>query len=183
MHSLIRDILNYSRLSANDNQYEHTDLNLLVTELLDDFEIMIKEKNAVIMVEDLPCIQANSGQLRQVFQNLISNALKFSKKDTCPFITIKAKSTLHGNDVIESKKEADYCYISIEDNGIGFDEKYTNNIFTLFKRLNNKDHYEGTGIGLSITKKIIEKHNGTVMARSKEGEGSEFIIALPLLQT
>lgn len=182
MNTLITDVLNYSKLSGSKNQYEHTDLKLLVTELLDDFEIMIKEKNAVITIEYLPCIEANPGQMRQVFQNLINNALKFSKKDTFPRITINAKHFLQTNTTAESQKEEEFCAVSIKDNGIGFDEKYANNIFTLFKRLHNKDQYQGTGIGLSITKKIIEKHNGTVTVKSKEGEGSEFTIALPVLQ-
>jgi signal transduction histidine kinase len=181
MSALITNILDYSRLSADDNEFTNTDLKLLVTQLLDDFEIMIKEKKAIIIVEDLPCIDANSGQLRQVFQNLISNALKFSKNDTCPFITIKTKETAEKPTGM-ANPAADYCSISIEDNGIGFDEKYKNNIFLMFKRLHNKDQYAGTGIGLSITKKIIEKHSGTVVVKSKEGEGSEFIIVLPVQQ-
>ncbi len=182
MNTLITDILNYSKLSANKHQYEHTDLKLLVTELLDDFEIMIKEKNAVITIEYLPCIEANPGQMRQVFQNLISNALKFSKKEIFPAITINAKHFVQSNTIAENQKEEEFCSVSVRDNGIGFDEKCTDNIFTLFKRLHNKDQYEGTGIGLSITKKIIEKHNGTVTVKSKEGEGSEFTIVLPVLQ-
>jgi PAS domain S-box-containing protein len=182
MNTLITDVLNYSKLSAGKNQFEHTDLKVLVTELLDDFEIMIKEKNAVITIEYLPCIEANPGQMRQVFQNLISNALKFSKKNIFPAITINAKHFSQSNTIAENQKEEEFCAVSIKDNGIGFDEKYANNIFTLFKRLHNKDQYEGTGIGLSITKKIIEKHNGTVTVKSKEGEGSEFTIALPVLQ-
>lgn len=182
MNTLINDILNYSKLSANDNKFEHTDLKHVVTELIDDFEILIKEKNATIMVEDLPCIEANPGQMRQVFQNLLSNALKFSKKGERPLIIFKNEKDVDTGSIFQNQQEFEYCSISVKDNGIGFDEKYTNNIFTLFKRLHTKDQYEGTGIGLSITKKIIEKHNGTVIAKSKEGEGSEFIIVLPVLQ-
>lgn len=182
MSSLITDILDYSRLSGNDNVFELIHLKPLVTQLLDDFEILIKEKNATVIVEELPSIYANPGQLRQVFQNLISNALKFSKKDISPFITIKKTDNHEQNNISEKQESEEFCSVSIKDNGIGFDEKYTNNIFTMFKRLNNKDLYAGTGIGLSITKKIIEKHGGTIIAKSTEGVSAEFIIILPVLQ-
>lgn len=178
MKNLVIDILNYSRLSQNNQNFEEVDLNFLITELLDDFEINIQEKKANIQVEKLPVIMANKGQMRQVFQNLISNALKFSNPAKPPHILIKEIESLpvQGHDVKKMRS------ISISDNGIGFDEKFTPEIFTLFQRLNPKDKYEGTGIGLAITKKIIDKHNGTIKAVSKVGEGAEFIIALPEVQ-
>ncbi|WP_221389969.1 ATP-binding protein [Dyadobacter sp. NIV53] len=177
MKTMILDILNYSRLSKNEDNFALTDLNSIVTEVLEDFEILIDEKKAQIFVRNLPEIEVNPGQIRQVFQNLISNALKFAKSGQSPVIEINGyPSSIH-----LGAGPAD-CTISVKDNGIGFDAVYDEKIFSLFQRLNTKDKYEGSGIGLAITKKIIDKHNGRITAVSKEGEGSEFIINLPLRQ-
>ena len=183
MKTLIINILNYSRLSAKDHQKEVIDLNELLKELKDDFELMIQEKDAKIIIGKLPSVDVNKGQMRQVFQNIISNALKFSKADKSPVISINSKRISQKSfDSIE-QKDGDYCLITIQDNGIGFDEKYVSNIFALFERLNSKDKYEGTGIGLAVAKKIIDKHNGLITANSKEGSGAEFKIILPIKQT
>jgi len=182
MRTLIIDILNYSKLSANDHVMDCIDLKEIVNELLEDFELMIEEKKARIIVGDLPCIDANKGQIRQVFQNIISNALKFATADVAPVIEIKSRRV--NKKTFNSTEDADgpYWLISIKDNGIGFDEKYVQNIFSLFERLNSKDKYEGTGIGLAIAKKIIEKHNGIITAVSKPGKGAEFQMILPVTQ-
>jgi PAS domain S-box-containing protein len=182
MKTLILDVLNYSKLSANDNLFERVNLNELVRELLEDFEFIIHEKKASVAVEQLPEICANRGQLRQVFQNVISNSLKFSKSDQPPQIRIK--STRHCKKSFESPIQDDgpFCIISIQDNGIGFDEKYLAQIFALFERLHTKESYEGTGIGLAITKKIMDKHNGLVSARSRSGQGAEFLLLFPVEQ-
>lgn len=182
MKILIIDILNYSRLSAANTKFENVDLNELVKELKEDFELSIKEKKAQIIMGELPSIEVNKGQIRQVFQNILSNALKFSMPGKSPKIKIKAFRTKHRS--FDSPEEANgpFCLISIQDNGIGFDEKYVKNIFALFERLNSKDKYEGTGIGLSIAKKIIEKHSGLITAKSAEGRGAEFKIILPMKQ-
>lgn len=182
MRALIRDILSFSRLSANDIEFELTDLNLLTKELLNDFELLIEEKKATITVEDLPAIEANPGQIRQVLQNIISNALKFSRPDVKPCISISAKRICENFYNSDEQANGPYACIHIKDNGIGFDEKYMSNVFTLFKRLHTKDKYDGTGIGLAITKRIIEKHNGQIIAHSTEGKGSEFIFILPVKQ-
>jgi two-component system CheB/CheR fusion protein len=130
----------------------------------------------------LPEIEVNQGQIRQVFQNLISNALKFSKAHQPPVIEIKssAKTGLDGQADKPGSEPNDS--ITIADNGIGFDEQYVDKIFSLFQRLNTKDVYEGSGIGLAVTKRIIDKHNGRIKAHSREGVGSTFIISLPLRQ-
>ena len=182
MKNLIVDILNYSRLSANDNQIELIDLTELVQEIADDFELIIQEKKAEVMIESLPTIEANRGQMRQVFQNLINNALKFSAPERLPVISVNSK--LINDKAFDSNENSDgrYCLICVKDNGIGFDDYYANNIFALFERLNSKSKYEGTGIGLAITKKIIEKHNGLVTATAKEDIGAEFKLILPLIQ-
>ena len=177
MKVLIIDILNYSRLSAKDNQFERTDLKAMIAELLDDMDLTVSEKNATIVVGDLPHVDVNRGQMRQVMQNLISNAIKFSKKGTNPHIEIYHEEPRDSNET-----PGKYCYLHVKDNGIGFDKKYAKSIFNLFEKLHSKDDYEGTGIGLAIAKKIIEKHHGDVRVDSKIGEGTEFIIRLPVQQ-
>lgn len=182
MKTLIIDVLNYSKLSANDNIYSLIDLNELLRELLEDFEMIIMEKRAVIKAGPLPLIDGNRGQIRQVFQNIISNALKFSKLDKDPVISIRGKRIKNKSFDSEEQLDGPYCLLSIRDNGIGFDEKYVSNIFTLFERLHSKNTYEGTGIGLAITNRIIEKHHGLVTAKSDPGMGAEFLIILPVTQ-
>jgi PAS domain S-box-containing protein len=177
MKALIIDILNYSQLSQQDSSLVLTDLNVLLQQVLEDQEILIKEKHAKFEVGTLPSIEVNSGQMRQVFQNIISNALKFIKKGTTPVVRIHAKI---GPGPLEQQEDGRFCHISIKDNGIGFDEKFADNIFTLFRRLHTKDRFEGTGIGLAISKKIVEKHGGNIIAKGVEGEGAEFIIILPV---
>jgi light-regulated signal transduction histidine kinase (bacteriophytochrome) len=182
MKTLIIDILNYSRLSADHIQLECIDLSELLQELQEDFELIIQDKGATIHLGAMPCVYVNRGQIRQVFQNIISNALKFSKRDEAPVIHISAKTIAERSFDASETEDGDFCCITIKDNGIGFDEKYVGNIFALFERLNSKDKYEGTGIGLAIAKKIIDKHHGLLTAHSKEGEGSEFLIILPINQ-
>jgi PAS domain S-box-containing protein len=183
MKTLIIDILNYSRLSTNDHQNECVDLNELAHELEIDFELVIKEKNAHIIIGQLPCVDGVKGQIRQVFQNIINNALKFSRPGIDPVIEISSVFLSERSFDSKEVSEGPYCCIRISDNGIGFDPKYVNNIFALFERLNSKDKYEGTGIGLAIAKKVIDKHNGLITARSKPGEGSEFKIILQVSST
>jgi PAS domain S-box len=182
MKALILDILSYSRLSAANQVFEPVDLNEIVKDLLEDFELIIQERNAEIRVGYLPGIEANRGQIRQVFQNIVSNALKFSKEGQSPIIEISG-TYLEGK-TFEALPQQDgpFCLIRIKDNGIGFEQKYQNHIFALFERLHSKDSYEGSGIGLSITKKIIEKHEGLVQARGISGEGAEFLLLLPVSQ-
>lgn len=181
MTKLINDLLSYSRLSIN-SLFEPTDLNGLLQEVLADLELSISEKKANIEVDALPVIDAVSGQMRQVFQNIISNALKFSGEEKPPHIIIKAE-VAPGNTLdpaIDNTNE--YCRITISDNGIGFDEQHAAKIFTIFQRLHGREKYEGTGIGLAITKKIIERHNGVVYAKSQSGAGSTFTLILPMKQ-
>lgn len=182
MKTLIVDVLNYSKLSANNNHFVATDLNNVLDNLIEDYELMIQEKKAVITYENLGVLEVNPGQIRQVFQNLLSNALKFSMTNASVVIQITAKRLAEKNfDSIE-QSNGPFCFLSVRDNGIGFDEKYTPNVFALFERLHAKDVYEGSGIGLSIAKKIVEKHNGLIRVKSTEGKGSDFQIILPFKQ-
>jgi signal transduction histidine kinase len=179
MKTLIVDILTYSRLSADDINWEVTNLQSMFEEILDDFDLKIAEKNAVVELIDLPAIEVNKTQLRQVFTNLISNALKFSKPGTAPHIVVQGKA-LDAEELDLSLSQEDYCCITIRDNGIGFDDKYAASIFNLFEKLHPKASFEGSGIGLAIAKKIIDKHHGVIVGKSQEGEGSEFSIILPI---
>jgi PAS domain S-box-containing protein len=181
MKTLIIDILNYSRLSSHISQFDEIDLNLLVKDVLDDFDLIVLEKKANINVGKLPVVTVNKGQIRQVFQNIISNALKFVQAGQLPEIHISAKRIAEKDFSGREMPDGPFCLISIKDNGIGFNEQYADNIFALFERLHSKDQYEGTGIGLSIARKIIEKHDGLIDVKSKEGEGSEFMIILPMM--
>lgn len=181
MNGLINDLLNYSRLSQA-YFYKVSDLNEILHDILIDLELMISDKKATVHVSDLPHAEVIPGLIRQLFQNLVSNALKFSRKDVPPVITIQSE-------VVDAEKVAEFiegagefCIIKVSDNGIGFDEKYTDKIFTLFQRLNSRDKYEGTGIGLAIAKKIIDKHHGYITANSKENQGATFTIILPIKQ-
>lgn len=181
MTNLINDLLTYSSLSGS-GMFQLTDINRIVAEILSDLELAIKEKNAIITVEQMPFLEVIPGQIRQIFQNIISNALKFSQKDIAPVIHIRAETIAEKSFNAESLPEGKYCKISISDNGIGFDEVYLEKIFTIFQRLNPKENYEGTGIGLAIVKKIVDKHTGIITAKSSENSGATFMIILPLKQ-
>lgn len=180
MKTLIIDVLNYSRLSVNTGEFMPVALNDLVQDILEDFELLIKEKDARITVDRLPVLEVNQGQIRQMFQNLISNAIKFSHPGVAPVIKICGSFLADKNFDGPEIPDGNYYMISVADNGIGFEEKYIPNIFALFERLNSKEAFEGTGIGLAIAKKIVEKHNGVIHVKSKVGYGSEFLIILPV---
>ena len=175
MRSLIKNILSFSRSAATADNFEETDLNLLIEGILSDLEVSIAQKKAALHISALPRLRIIPEQFRQLFQNLIINSLKFCQEDKTPEIYIHAET---GRDM----HNAAYCNIYIRDNGIGFEQKYADEIFTLFKRLNSKDRFEGTGIGLSICKKIIERHKGFISATSTVNEGTTFTISLPVEQ-
>ncbi len=181
MTKLINDLLSYSRLSV-ESFFEPVNLNKVIEEVQADLELFIQEKKARIKVGKLPEIEGIPGQLRQVFQNLISNSLKFSKPGEKPEIKISAELIEQPDLKAQSSRNGSYVRITLNDNGIGFDEKYASKIFTIFQRLHPKEKYDGTGIGLAITKKIVDKHNGLIAAEGKEGEGSSFTMILPVKQ-
>lgn len=184
MRNMITDILSYSRLSTHIHNFAMTDLNEVVSEVLEDYEILIQEKNAEVIVDKLPSAEVNRGQIKQVFQNLISNSIKFSKPGEKPVIRISGGvSEGSGSTLKDDTAAPTTFYITVSDNGIGLNELYKEKIFSLFERLNTKDRYEGSGIGLAITKKIIDKHNGSINVVSKEDEGAKFEITLPVLQS
>jgi signal transduction histidine kinase/DNA-binding response OmpR family regulator len=179
MRLLIDDLLSYSRLSANVSS-ESTDLNVVLKEVLDDLDTEVHPKQPTLKIDVLPVINGIPSQLRQVFQNLIGNALKFTKSGVAPIISITWQQIADKSVDAEEDENGKYCKIIVKDNGIGFDESLSDKIFIIFQSLNNRQLYEGTGIGLAIAKKIIEKHNGIITAKSKPNEGSSFIVILPL---
>jgi signal transduction histidine kinase len=180
MRILIKNILSFSRSAETTDTFEDTDLNALIDGILYDLEVSIEQKKAVFNVSPLPRMKIAPGQFRQLFQNLIINALKFSKEGCCPEINIYAERVKATNGISNGAPQQDHYNIYVQDNGIGFEQKYANEIFMLFKRLNSYDKFEGTGIGLSICKKIVEQHRGTIAATSTPGEGTTFIISLPV---
>lgn len=179
MQTLITDLLAYSRLSAQVKP-ETTDLNIVLQEVLSDFDYLIDRKNATVKTSELPTIDSIPSQLRQVFQNLIGNAIKFSGQNEAPLIEISSELISEKAFDSPASPEGKFCRIIVKDNGIGFDEIYLDRIFIIFQSLNDRQTYEGTGIGLAIAKKIIEKHNGLITAKSEVGKGASFIIILPL---
>ncbi len=172
MGNLIDDLLLYSHVSQRPLETEAIDLNQKLQRVLEDLELDIQEKKAVVNVGKLPVVQGYRRQLQQLFQNLISNALKYSKADVPPQINITA-----GVVKLEGKE---YNVINVEDNGIGFDQQYEDKIFQMFSRLHGKSEYSGTGVGLSIVKKVIENHNGFIQVQSEVAKGSTFMIHLPV---
>jgi signal transduction histidine kinase len=147
--------------------------------VISDMEDLVQDKRAEIIVDQLPQIDVIPGLMRPLFQNLISNALKYSRKDTPPHIEINAE--LHATQEESGKGSgAKFCRILVKDNGIGFDQKYSEKIFEMFTRLHQNSDFEGTGIGLAICKKIVEQHRGFISARSNVNLGSTFILSFPL---
>jgi signal transduction histidine kinase len=179
MQNLITDILTFSKISSEKVEFSDCDLNKIVAEVLSEMDEEIKAKNGAIDVGILPVLHVNPGLIKPLFQNLIGNALKYSRKDVSPVVTIKADAGLKTAPKTGEFSRT-YCRIFVEDNGIGFDQRYAEEIFGMFKRLHRNSEFEGTGIGLALCKKIVEQHNGYISARSKVGEGSTFIVSLPM---
>jgi two-component system, LuxR family, sensor kinase FixL len=182
MRTLINDLLTFSRITTKAQPFEKVKLNKIIEEVLSDLEITAEEAGAIISVDSLPAIEADPTQMRQLFQNLISNALKFKKKEVTPSIDIFVKGSENEKYMKEDFKNEENCTIIVKDNGIGFEEKYVDRIFNVFQRLHTREEYEGTGVGLAVCRKITERHGGDITAQSKLGKGSEFIITLPLKQ-
>jgi PAS domain S-box-containing protein len=171
MSILIQDLLAFSRVTTKPQQLDQVDLNVIVKEVIGDLETSISEKDGKVSMAKLPAVWADATHMRQLFQNLISNALKFHKEGTPPKVAISVKARA---------KDDKYYEIHVKDNGIGFDEKYLDRIFSVFQRLHGRDTYEGTGIGLAVCRKIVERYRGKIDAKSKLNSGSTFIIKLPI---
>ncbi len=182
MQSLIKDILEFSMVSYDKGDFIKTDLNVVVEEVLADMDSMVQEEKAEVKIKELPSLDVNPGLMVPLFSNLIGNALKYRKKDIDPVINIYARQeTVPGvTNGSNGSRNGKFCRIFVEDNGIGFDQKYAEQVFDMFVRLHGNSEYEGTGIGLALCKQIVEHHHGFISALSKENNGTTFIISLPM---
>ncbi|MBU1234401.1 MAG: DUF3365 domain-containing protein [Proteobacteria bacterium] len=177
MQNLIDGLLLYSRVDSKANPFESLNLNTIINSVLDDLALRIEKSKATITVEDnLGAIEAEPLQMRQLFQNIIGNSLKYHHQERSPEIIIKR---LPFPDTLNNQN---FIRISIRDNGIGFDPKFQELIFDIFQRLHTRQQFQGTGIGLSICKKIVDRHQGTITAKGIPDKGAEFIITLPPVQ-
>jgi signal transduction histidine kinase len=180
MQLLINDLLSFSRHTTTPSDFKETDLNLLVKEVITELELEIENTNTQIHITGLPVVHVIPSLMRQLFYNLLSNAIKFRKKTVSPVIHISVEPANGTDKNLPGRNSARHFYtISVSDNGIGFDQKYADDIFVVFKRLHSYHEFKGSGVGLSICKKIMEKHSGFINASGKPGEGSTFTIGLP----
>ncbi len=167
MDILIQDLLLYSRLNITEHKLVLIDVNKVVKEVLENLSASITETGAIIKTTHFPSIHSERALLFQLFQNLISNAIKYRKKDVIPSVEIAFE-----------ERKAEWLFW-VKDNGLGIPQEYYNTVFQAFKRLHNKSEYEGTGVGLAICKKIIDIHNGKIWIESQEGVGTTFFFSLP----
>lgn len=183
MGTLIDDLLTFSHVGRGLPDVESIDLNVKFKNVLEDLEVVIQEKGAVVKAGLLPTIKGHKRQLQQLFQNLIGNALKYSKPDVPPVIEMHC-STITGKEAAQhvSAEEANHSFymIEVKDNGVGFEQKDADRIFNVFTRLHSNAEYRGTGVGLSIVKKVMENHKGYVWAESKPGAGASFKVLFPI---
>jgi light-regulated signal transduction histidine kinase (bacteriophytochrome) len=183
MRTLIEDLLTYSKFSFKRQPYEVIDMNVLVREVLNDLEASVTERNASISIEPLPTLEGERLQLRQLFQNLLANALKYYNREVPLEISIKS-IIVQGKDIAEHLPPYDlhktFFQITIIDNGVGFEQTYARRIFKIFQRLHGRSEYPGTGVGLAIVQKVVENHKGYVFAESSLGKGAAFTVLLPV---
>lgn len=180
MRNLIDNLLEFSKVSRNKQAYEEVDLSAVLKSSIDDLDMRIDETGTTVTVDHLPVVEAISSQMRQLFFNLVQNAIKFRKKDTNLIIRVKER-TLTQQEKIQYQLpvQHEHFLITIADNGIGFEQQYAERIFQLFQRLEGKSEYPGTGIGLSICRKIVSNHKGLIFAESEPGVGTTFSVILP----
>jgi len=181
MQTLINDLLTFSRVISASQPFMPVDLNAVAKGVLSDLEVRIEQTKAKVEVGDLPTIEGDPLQMRQLLQNLIGNALKFQPPNAQPLIRIQGrilKSPFASTP--EEDPYSEQCELTIQDNGIGFDEKYLDKIFAVFQRLHGRNEYEGTGVGLAVCRRITDRHGGTINAKSKPGEGATFIVTVPV---
>ncbi len=181
MQALIQSLLSFSRVSSKARPLVPVDLNAVVQEVVGDLEVRIQETGAEIRVSEMPTIEADPTQMRQLFQNLIGNALKYRRQDTPPVVEISA-AIENGEQKSFNGTPLQLCRLMVRDNGIGFEPEFADRIFGIFQRLHGRGEYEGTGVGLAICRKIAERHEGTIVAQARPGEGAVFTVMLPVQQ-
>ena len=182
MQRLINDLLSLSRITSGAQPFSRVDLNDIAREVLSDLEVRINETGGRVDLGDIPTIDAQPLQMRQLFQNLIGNALKFNAPGQAPIVRVHGELIGNGERPAGGSNDAQaqqLCQITFEDNGIGFEEKYVDRIFAMFQRLHGRNEYEGTGMGLAICRRIAEHHGGSITARSTPGHGSIFTVTIP----
>jgi light-regulated signal transduction histidine kinase (bacteriophytochrome) len=181
MNTLIDDLLMYSHVSRGAVLEEKVDLNQKVKAVLEDLELEVAEKKAEVTVDSLPVIKGHRRQLQQLFQNLIGNAIKYTRPEVPPRVHISSRLVKGAEEphIPAEKKNEPFYLIEVRDNGIGFDPEDAERIFNVFTRLHGNAEYKGTGVGLSIVRKVVENHGGLIWAESKQGEGSTFKVLLP----
>lgn len=179
MQVLINDLLTFSRVTTQARPFQPVDLSAVVEQVVSDLEVRLDETGGRIEFDSLPVVEADPLQMRQLFQNLLSNGLKFRRDGVPPVVRIRSRS-LADRPCEEGAEPCEECEIEVQDNGIGFDEKYLDRIFQIFQRLHGRAAYEGTGIGLAVCRKIVERHGGEITARSRPEVGSTFVVRLPL---
>ena len=180
MQQLIDDLLTYSRVSTEVETLQPVDLNEVIDEILSDIEVAVTQTDAVIEVDDLPTINAVQSQMWHLFQNLISNSLKFHREGVRPYVHVSAQVHGGSNGLLFGGVDAEAtCAVTVRDNGIGFDPQYSEKVFGIFERLHSRAEYPGTGVGLALCKEIAERHGGGITADSTPGEGSTFQVILP----
>lgn len=185
INDLIRNLLDYSRISNAAMLFEPVNLNIVLAAIIADYELLIEQKNAQLQIDGLEVIDAIPLQMNQLFYNLIGNALKFSRKNITPEIRVTGER-LRSSDCPQFPHlnfGEEYLKIEVSDNGIGFNQEYATQIFTIFQRLNDNSVFGGYGIGLAICKKIVDNHSGFIFAQGKEDEGACFVILLPVKQS
>jgi light-regulated signal transduction histidine kinase (bacteriophytochrome) len=184
MQTLIDGLLSLSRVTTQGQNFTTVDLAQVAREVVSDLEVQIEQVGGLVEVGHLPVIQADPLQMRQLLQNLIGNGLKFHRVEESPVIKVNARF-VHGRLQRQPGQPAseEQCRIVVEDNGIGFEEKHQERIFGVFQRLHPRDVYEGMGIGLALCRKIVERHGGTITARSEPGKGSAFEALLPVIHS
>ena len=183
MQVLIEDLLAFSRVTTKANPFQPVDLGRIAREVLSDLEVRIQQSGGKVEVQALPTLDADPLQMRQLLQNLIGNALKFHQDGKPPRVRVRCHVPPSDAATAGSGEQNDgLCQIEVEDNGIGFDERHLDRIFIPFQRLHGRSSYEGTGIGLAICRKIVDRHSGTITARSTPGQGATFVVTLPLKQ-
>jgi PAS domain S-box-containing protein len=181
MADLIRDVLSYSTLSKSGEQHVDTDLNDILKNILADYELLIRQKNATIHHGPLPTVRAVPLQMHQLFSNLLANSLKFSTREPVIHITARKLDDAEAREDHRLDPSGHYIEILFKDNGIGFEQQYAEQIFTIFQRLNSREDYQGTGIGLALCKKIIDNHRGSIHATSALDQGAVFHLRLPVI--
>jgi light-regulated signal transduction histidine kinase (bacteriophytochrome) len=183
MQTLIDDLLTLSRITTKAQPFVPVNLTQVTQEVLSDLEVRIQQTEGRVEVAELPTIDADPLQMRQLLQNLISNALKFHRDEEPQVVKIYSQRLENPeNHPTEGSTVTEFCQIIVEDRGIGFDEKYLDRIFNVFQRLHSRSEYEGTGMGLAICRKIAERHGGSLTGKSTPGQGAKFIVTLPIKQ-